>query len=187
MKTLLSFLLLLSFNLMAADDETEKNYRELHRRLREQVLKGFQDHDEFVREMDQMMEQMMRDSLGPNGFGRMQGLSAPTIATEWSETTKGRTLEISPASKDTKLDVQVKGGMIVIESETVTKHSQGRFSQSQSIPQDCDPDGVEMESKEGKLLVHFPWIKSDKNTSTQSQKKPKPVSPQKKNRGPIDV
>lgn len=187
MKTLLSFILILSFNLRAADDETEKNYRELHRRLREQVLKGFQDHDEFVREMDQMMDQMMRDSFGPNGFGRMQDLAAGTIATEWSESSRGRTLEISPASKDTKLDVQVKGGMIVIESETKTKHSQGRFSQSQSIPQDCDPDGVEMESKDGKLLVHFPWNKSDKNTLKSKPKKSSPVSPQKKNRGPIDV
>ncbi len=187
MKTLLALMLLLSFNSYAADDETERNYRELHRRLREQVLKGFQDHDQFVQEMDQMMDQMMRDSFGPNGFGRMQNLAAPTIATEWSESEKGRTLEISPASKDTKLDVQVKGGMIVIESETVTKHSQGRFSQSQTIPQDCDPDGVEMESKEGKLLVHFPWTKSDKKTLKQNKVIPKPVSPQKKNRGPIDV
>ena len=182
MRALLFLTFFLSPTLRA--NESEKNYRELHRRLREQVLKGFQDHDSFVREMDQMMDQMMRDSFGPNGFGRLQDLAAPTIASEWSETDKGRTLEISPASKETKLDVQVKDGMIVIESELISEHSQGRFSQSQSIPDDCDPEGVRMESKEGKLLVHFPWRKSDKKTSPV---KSKPVSPQKKNRGPVDV
>ncbi len=187
MKTIFLLTLFLSLSLSAADDETEKSYRELHHRLREQVLKGFQDHDQFVKEMDQMMEQMMQDSMGPNGFGRMQGLAAPTLAVEWSETERGRTLEISPASKDTKLDVQVKGGMIVIESETKTRHSQGRFSQSQSIPQDCDPDRVEMGSKEGKLLVHFPWIKPDQKALNKSFSKPKPLSPQKKSRGPVDV
>lgn len=182
MRALLLFTLLHSLNLHA--DDSEKNYRELHRRLREQVLKGFQDHDSFVREMDQMLDQMMKDSMGPNGFGRLKDLAAPTIASEWSETEKGRTLEIIPASKETKLDVQVKDGMIVIESETISHHSQGRFSQSQTIPHDCDPEGVQMESKDGKLLVQFPWKKSDRKTLPSKSKR---LSPQKKNRGPIDV
>ena len=181
MKTLIALILLFSINSKA--DEADKNYRELHRRLREQVLKGFQDHDQFIQEMDQMMDQMMRDSIGPNGFGRWNDLSAPTINTEWSESKKGRTLEITPATKETKLDVQVKNGMIVIESETLGQNSQSRFSQSQSIPSDCDSDGVQMETKNGKLLVYFPWKVGEQKTPASK----KNISPQKKTRGPIDV
>jgi HSP20 family molecular chaperone IbpA len=172
-------LVLFSLSLGAQDKDS---YFELHRKLREQMLKGFQDHDKFMQEMDSLMDQMMRDSFGQDSFLKSIDVTSSGVTTAWSEDKEGRVLEITPADKDMKLDVQVKQGVLVIEGETRSQSSRGRFSQSQSIPSDCDPDRVEMKGEEGKLIVRFPWRKDIPEIKTQKKtSNPKPL------KGPIDT
>ena len=81
--------------------------------------------------------------------------------TEWQESSQGRTLLITPQSKDQKLDINVEKEMVTIKGKNERKTPNGTsvsdFQNSFSIPQDCDSTKVKMDQKDGKIVMFFPW------------------------------
>jgi len=73
---------------------------------------------------------------------------------------------ITPKDPKQQLDIDVKGSLITIKGTTENKNSNGSFvssfSNSFSVPQDCDGAKVGMEQKDGKILVFFPYFEAKK-------------------------
>jgi hypothetical protein len=169
MKAFILFITLFTnLNLLAQDGEG--TYEDLHQQLRQRMLKNFEEHEEMMSEMDSLVDQLMKESFGarPKGLFKKQ-FSVGGVETLWSETDKGRILTIKPKSKDVKLDVQIEKGVIHIKTESSSENSRGHYSQSQSVPYDCDGDQVEMKAEGKNLVVHFPWKKEER--SDQDKKK----------------
>jgi len=164
-------------------DKRFKMREEMHRRMMEKLLKGTGSNEELFKDMEQFLDEVMSDSF--SGFDSFTRTTAQNYKMEWSETKEGRTLEITPKSKDQVLDINVSNGLVIIKGKTETKSQSGTsvssFSNSFNIPGDCDPSKVKMNQKDGKILVQFPFWNS--NEITEKQKKDsngrKPVRPSK--------
>lgn len=165
-----------SAHALSQSDATErlKRYEEFHQKLRERIFKGFDDSslEEMNRLVDEMMDEGLRD-FPSTGLARFSG--GPSMS--WSEVKAGRELLIIPKSKSDKLDVQVQDGMITIKSVRSEGQVQGQSTFAQTVPGDCDPDLVKMESKNGGLLLFFPWKKG--KTPAVPEPTLKPLKPKK--------
>jgi len=189
MKTLIPLtLILLSFATHAQMTPEQRALKraEFDRRLRERILQmDNANSEQWVREMESAMEERMNDSMADLEALQRQGSSMHSsylsqrggVALNWEESGEGRTLTVAPASKDTKLDVQVLNGLISIKAETSTTYSKSQTSSSQTVPGDCDGDKVKTEGKDGKLVLFFPWKKSV-NTKDSDRKPLKLGRPQ---------
>lgn len=171
MKTfwLLSFVLFcqsVSAQKMSPEEYARKR-AEFDRRLRERIFNNANaDSDRWVQEMERAMEELMQDSLrdidslrresDAFGFGARGGTKLV-----WSESKDGRTLTVTPASPEVQMDVQVLNGVITIKTEQSTGNSRAQSSSSQMVPGDCEGDLVKTEGKDGKLVLFFPWKKTD--------------------------
>lgn len=141
---------------------------EMHRRMLDKIMNGNGPDEDMFKDLEKMAEDMMSESLsGMDSF-------APTTSNyqmEWSETSGGRTLAISPKSPDQKLDINVNNGMITIKGSTELKSQYGtsvsQFNNSFNVPGDCDATKVKMDQKDGKILLNFPF-----RTAKSIQKKP---------------
>ena len=164
-----------------SQEENLRRYNQLHQKLREQMLKGFDDSsiEEMNRMVDEMMDRAMRDfpSMGLSRFSSGLNLS-------WNERKDGRELIIIPKSKEDKLDVQVQNQLITIKTTKTEGNSHSESSHAQNVPVDCDADGVKMEARKGGLVMFFPWKKGQAPRSTNPEPERKPLKPQKKD---IDV
>lgn len=144
---------------------------EMHQKLRESMLRGT-DPRGAMRDMEKLMDSMMEDmemdmgqlDFGMPSLGGSHALSFGTrqhFSTEWTETSTGRSLVVRPASKDIKLDVQVKGQVVSISTDYAQKTKgtsvQGQSVQTQIVPPDCDGDQVKMEAKSEGLVLFFPF------------------------------
>lgn len=132
---------------------------EMHRRMMDKVLRGIGPDQDMFADMEQSFGDAFADAIGP-------GFMGSAIQTEWSESSTGRTLIITPPKKDQPLDINIEKGMITIKGKTETTE----FSQAVSIPNDCDPEKVKMDQKDGKIVVEFPFFKAQKDQR-------KPVGP----------
>jgi hypothetical protein len=183
MKTLLLFTVLLFSGATVAQKMSPEEYArkraEFDRRLRERIFNSATiDSDRWVQEMERAMEELMQDSLrdidslrrdsDAFGFGARGGTKLA-----WSEGREGRTLTVTPASPEVQMDVQVLNGIITIKTEQATGNSRSQSSSSQMVPGDCDGDQVKTEGKDGKLVLFFPWKK------TESAPKPLKTGPRK--------
>lgn len=184
MKNLILILLLSLTQISWAQNTLEERmqrYNQFHQKLREQMLKGFDDKsiEDMNRMVDEMMDQSMRDfpSMGLSRFSSGLNLS-------WNERKDGRELIIIPKSKEDKLDVQVQNQLITIKTTKTEGNSHSESSHAQNVPADCDADGVKMEAREGGLVMFFPWKKglAPRNVNPESERKP--LKPKKKD---IDV
>ena len=156
---------------------------ELRQQMRERMLNGFGDDPErTMREMERMMDDLVRDSMREIQNLQMQGFSSGDplsmgvrggVMTEWTEDKDGRILTVSPDKPETKMDVQVLNGIVTIKSEVTTPNSKNQFTRTQLVPGDCNGDRVRMDTKDGKLILHFPWKSSVKPT----EKDRKPLKP----------
>lgn len=138
---------------------------EIHKRMRDKLLHGLGPDDDLFKDMDKMFDDMMSDSL--KGFDSFAPRSSQ-FQIQWSEDNSGRTLAITPKSKDQNLDIKVENGFVTIKG--VEQNSS--FSSSFNVPQDCDPAKVKMDQKEGKILMHFPY---KKQASFKDDRRPLPV------------
>lgn len=158
-KLLLLGLLAWSAYAFSQSDPSErlKRYEDFHQKLRERILKGFDDSslEEMNRLVDEMMDEGLRD-FPATGLSRFSG--GPSMS--WSEGKAGRELLIIPKSKNDKLDVQVEEGMITIKISRSEGQMQSHSTHAQNVPGDCDADLVKMDSKNGGLLLFFPWKKT---------------------------
>lgn len=145
---------------------------EMHRRMREKLFHN-RGGDDIFQGMNEFFEDAMSDF----------DISAPQMnfQHEWSESKDGRTLVLTP-QEDQKLDIDVKSGMITIKGETKVQEENSSysssFSNSFSVPSDCDGSKVKMSQKDGKILLDFPF-KDVKSIST------KPNSEKKHERRPL--
>lgn len=184
MKNITLFIIFISTQLAFGQNSFEERmqrYNQFHQKLREQMLKGFDDKslEEMNRMVDEMMDQSMRDfpSMGLSRFSSGLNLS-------WNERKDGRELIIIPKSKEEKLDVQVQNQLIMIKTTRTEGNSHSESSHAQNVPSDCDADQVKMEAREGGLVMFFPWKKglTPRNVNPESERKP--LKPKKKD---IDV
>ncbi len=164
-------------------EQRYKMREEMHRRMMEKLLKGTGSNEDLFKDMEQFLDEVMTDSF--SGFDSFTRTTAQNYKMEWSETKEGRTLEITPKSKDQELDINVSNGLVIIKGKTEIKGQSGTsissFSNSFNIPGDCDPSKVKMNQKDGKILVHFPFWNS-KEISEKQKKEPsgrKPIAPSK--------
>lgn len=142
---------------------------ELHRKMLQNLLHGTHDESLFG-DMEKLMEDAMKDAGSTSSFSFSIGQN---VETEWQESSAGRTLLITPRTKDQKLDINVAEGMVTIKGNTENTNFQNSFS----IPQDCDSGKVKMDQKDGKIVMFFPWIIARKVSP--------PISPKKEKRIPL--
>lgn len=144
---------------------------EMHRRMMDKLLRGIGPDQDLFKGMEQMFEESMSDSL----FSIDTFRSGPSaFASEWVADEKGRTLIITPKDAKQQLDIDVKGQLITIKGKTERSSQNGSFvssfSNSFSVPDDCDGTQVKMDQKEGKILVHFPYVVAQKLKTIPRQK-----------------
>ena len=147
---------------------------EIHRKMLDNLLKGTHDESLFG-DMEKLMEDVMKDAGTSSAFSFSVGQN---VETEWQESAAGRTLLITPQTKDQKLDINVADGMVTIKGKTENKSPQGiavsDFQNSFSIPQDCDSGKVKMDQKDGKIVMFFPWIAVKKISPKKDERIPLP-------------
>ncbi len=153
-------------------DPMEKRMRlreEMHRRMMDKILRGIGPDQDMFSDMEKFMDEVMTDSF--NGFESFSRTTSQNYKLEWLESTSGRTLSITPNSKDQKLNIDVSNGLVIIKGSNEVKTPQGlsvsNFTNSFNVPGDCDPGKVKMEQKGGTILVFFPY-----RTATKEIRKP---------------
>lgn len=171
MKWLLVFLL--SFAAIAQHDtegreKIMKMRAEMHRRMMEKLINGMGDEDALFKDMEQMMNDIMKNDF--KGFDSYAH-RPQNFKSEWKESQTGRTLEITPNKPDQQLDINVQNNMITVKGSTEVKTANGiqstNFSNSFSVPGDCEAGKMKMDLKNGKILVFFPFYKP-----TETKRKP---------------
>lgn len=172
-------LLLICFSAIAQHDtegreKIMKMREEMHRRMMEKLINGIGPDDGLFNDMEQMMNDMMKDTF--TGFDSYAH-RPQNFKHQWKESTTGRTLEITPNKPEQQLDINVANGMITIKGKTEIKTANGmqvsNFTNSFGVPGDVEAGKMKMDLKEGKILVFFPYWKPTEN-------KRKPVTPSDK-------
>lgn len=155
-------------------DSMEKRIRlreEMHRRIMEKILHGIGPDQDMFTDMEKMMDEVMTDSF--NGFDSLAP-SSQNYQTQWQESTSGRTLAITPKSKEQKLNIDISNGLVIIKGMNETKTANGisvsNFTNSFSVPVDCDSKKVKMDQKDGKILVFFPYLTASKEIKAPARK-----------------
>lgn len=139
---------------------------ELHRRMLDNLMSGKHDENLF-KDMEKLMEETMQESRSFQfSFGDQN------FRTEWQESETGRTLFITPKTKEQKLDITVQNEMVTIKGKTEFSDFQNSFS----IPQDCDSSKVKMDQKNGKIVMFFPWRSVKKAAPPRDNRVPLPKS-----------
>jgi HSP20 family molecular chaperone IbpA len=140
---------------------------EMHKRIRDKMIFGFGSDDNLFEGMEQ-------------SFGSLMGESRSQFESSWSEDKNGRILTITPKSKDQQLNIDVNESMITIngkvEEKTQTSSMMSSFSNSFSVPHDCDGNKVKMDHKDGKILIFLPF----KTASSPTQSPGKPTAPERR-------
>lgn len=157
-----------------------KMREEMHRRMMEKLLKGGTPDPDMFKDMEQFLDEVMSDSF--SGFDSFTRTTAQNYKMEWSETSSGRTLTITPKSPEQQLDINVSNGLVIIKGKTENKTAHGisvsNFSNSFNVPGDCDPSKVKIDQKDGKILVQFPfWNSKSPTTKPKKDNDRKPIQP----------
>jgi HSP20 family molecular chaperone IbpA len=152
---------------------------EMHRRMMDKLLKGTGPDQDMFKDMEAFMDEVMSDSFsGHDSFTRT---TAQNYKMEWTETSSGRTLVVTPKNSEQQLDIKVENGLVVIQGKTEHKSSNGisiaNFSNSFNVPADCDPGKVKMDAKDGKIFMHFPFSINKAVLETHPKNERRPVSP----------
>lgn len=153
---------------------------EIHRRMMDNLLRGIGSDEDMFSDMEKMMEEAMSESF--NGISSFRSSSfAKNYKAQWNETASGRTLEITPATPEQKLDIDVTNGMVTIKGKSEVKTQGGvavsNFSNSFTVPADCDFTKVKMDQKDGKILVQFPYTAAGKPKTIKKEEDRKPLPP----------
>jgi HSP20 family molecular chaperone IbpA len=147
---------------------------EMHRRMMEKLINGVGRDGDLFGDMEQMMNDMMKDSF--QGFDSYAH-RPQNFQSQWQESATGRTLVITPNKPEQQLDINVKNNLITIKGQTEIKTANGSqissFTNSFNVPGDVEAGKMKMDLKEGKILVFFPYWKPTEN-------KRKPLGPSDK-------
>lgn len=124
---------------------------EMHRRMRDKLLRGIGPDQDLFKDMEQMFEDSMSDSF----------VGSSNFTTEWTESSNGKTLVITPKDPSEQLDIDIKNGMVTIKGKSESKDGNSsfvsNFSNSFSVPSECDANNVKTVQKDGKILLEFPF------------------------------
>lgn len=161
-------------NISTSMEKRMKMREEMHRRILEKFINGVGDEDALFKDMEQMMNDLMKNSF--SGFDSYAH-RPHNFKSEWKESPEGRTLEITPNKPDQQLDINVQNNLITIKGKSEVKTANGtqvsNFTNSFSVPGDCVAEKMKMDLKKGKILVFFPFYKPSEN-------KRKPLGPSDK-------
>lgn len=162
-----------------SDVDKVKLREEIHRRILDKMLRGIGSDQDMFSDMEEMMNQMMNESM--SGFQSFDSGASQNFQMEWLESRTGRTLLVTPQTKDQELDINISNGFIIIKGKSEHKSQSGssysQFSNSLNVPGDCDPGKVKMDQKDGKILIYFPFISSiPKTPKPQNKRTPLPPS-----------
>jgi HSP20 family molecular chaperone IbpA len=152
---------------------------EMHRRMMDKLLHGRGADDDLFQGMDKMFEEAMSDSF--SDLGTLSVIESSGLQTEWTESSSGRTLIVTLKDEKQQLDINIESHLVTIKGKNELKTPNGisvsSFSNSFSVPRDCDPARVKMDQKDGKILVHFPYLSATKRPSESPQDDRKPLPP----------
>lgn len=143
----------------ASEEQRMLRYRQLmdeaHKRLRDSLIHGFGDDDDIFKGMDQLLQDSF--TMGPSLMPSLK----KNYDMEWTETRTGRVLTIIPKDPKQQLDINVQNNMVTIKGSVEEKTPQGTssssFSNSFSVPSDCDASKVKMSQKNGSIVMDFPY------------------------------
>lgn len=125
---------------------------EIHKRMRDKLLLGFGSDDDLFKDMHGLFEGF--DTLTP---------TSQNFEMSWQESKEGRTLILTPKDEKQRLDINIENGMVSVQGKVEKKTSHGSsissFSNSFNVPMDCDASKVQMDQKDGKIHVFFPYKK----------------------------
>lgn len=151
---------------------------EMHRRMREKLLNGRGSDDQLFGDMEKMFEEAMAESFA--GIDMIASSANSNFQSEWSETKTGRTLVITPQTKDQQLNIDVNAQAITIKGKSEQQDGNSSFMSSFTnsfpVPEDCDGSKVKMDQKDGKILVMLPF-KTIKAVSVPPKEERKPLPP----------
>ncbi len=152
---------------------------EMHRRMMENLLNGTGPDQDMFSDMEGMMNDLLKDSFGNSGA--MGAGPSTHFKMEWVENATGRILAITPNNSKDQLDINVADGLVTIKgkNEQITANgvTQSNFSNSLSVPPDCDASKVKIDQKDGRILVQFPYLGAKTNLPPKDGRKPlKPSS-----------
>lgn len=148
-------------------DQHLKARDEIHRKLIEKFFYGLDSDKDLFTDMEKLMDDMMKSAPSSHSFITSSDAS---FSMEWTEKENGRVLEVTPKNPQEQLDISVTEEMISIKGKVEEKTSQGTrlssFSNSFSVPSDCDGSKVKMEQKDSKIIMYFPYRSglTDKNS-----------------------
>lgn len=155
---------------------------EIHKRMMGKLLHGIGPDEDLFKDLEQLMDDSMKDS-----FSHFDSFTeSKNFESQWVDSEEGKTLEITPQNKDQRLDINVENGLVTIKGKNEIKTAHGTsissFSNSFSVPLECDASKVKMDQKGEKILVFFPYKNGLPRGSKPSEK-----SPPKSERVPIPV
>jgi HSP20 family molecular chaperone IbpA len=142
---------------------------EMHRRMMNKLINGIGNDEDLFKDLEQMMNESFQDAFTDmesfESFSFSGGIgSEAQYKTEWTESSQGRTLTITPTRPDQKLDLNVQNNMVTIKG----KSENSEFSGSFNVPNDCDSSKVKMSQKDGKIVMEFPYKVAKKIVSPQN-------------------
>ncbi|MGE3611083.1 MAG: Hsp20 family protein [Bacteriovoracaceae bacterium] len=144
---------------------------EMHRRMLNKLFNGVGPDQDMFKDMEEILEEEA-------GLPSISMTS--TYETEWQEGPQGKILVVKPKNKDQQLDINVSGELVTISGKNEVKSSSGTsvssFSNSFSIPEDCDGSRVKIDQKDGKILVSFPYrkVKTISKPKMENERQPLP-------------
>jgi HSP20 family molecular chaperone IbpA len=147
---------------------------EMHRRMMEKLLNGTGPDQDMFGDMEEMMNDLMKDSFGNSGA--MGAGPSSNFKMEWVENATGRILAITPNNSKDQLDINVADSLITIkgkrEQRTANGVSYANFSNSLTVPPDCDASKVKIDQKEGRILVQFSYLRAKTKLPRKEERKP---------------
>jgi HSP20 family molecular chaperone IbpA len=149
---------------------------EMHRRMRDKILRGIGPDQDMFKDMEKLLEETMSESH--SGFDSI--VPAANFSMEWLRSNGGRTLVVTPKNPQQQLDIDVKTHMITIKGKVENKSAGNSFvssfSNTFSVPEDCDGDRVKIDQRDGKILVELPF-RSVKQINVPKKEERKPLPP----------
>lgn len=168
--TLAVMMLLLTWAITGLSQKTEpmdpmQLREEIHKRMRNKILLGFGADDDLFKDMNGLFEGF--DTLAP---------ASQNFEMSWQESKEGRTLVLAPMNEKQRLNINIENGMVSVQGKVEKKTEHGSsissFSNSFNVPMDCDASKVQMDQKDGKIHVFFPFKKEAVAVPGPNQRKP---------------
>jgi HSP20 family molecular chaperone IbpA len=153
--------------------------QKMHQRMIDKLVNGTGPDQDLFGDMEKEMAEALKEATADDYFPSSRN---PNFGMEWTETKTGRTLLITPQSKDQKLEFDTKPNLVTIKGQSEQRTENGiatsSFQNSFSVPEDVDGTKVKMSQKDGKIVMEFPYknLKTIIIPKKEETRKPLPPS-----------